>query len=32
MKSHMSHLFAMIGVRSHAEAVRYAYHRGLDNR
>jgi DNA-binding NarL/FixJ family response regulator len=29
VKSHINHLFAKIGVRSRAEAVRYAYGHGL---
>jgi DNA-binding NarL/FixJ family response regulator len=29
VKSHVNHLFAKIGARSRAEAVRYAYDRGL---
>ena len=29
VKSHINHLFAKIGARSRAEAVRYAYDHGL---
>ena len=29
VKSHINHLFAKIGARSRAEAVRYAYEHGL---
>jgi DNA-binding NarL/FixJ family response regulator len=32
VKSHVNHLFAKIGARSRAEAVRYAYDRGLVRR
>jgi DNA-binding NarL/FixJ family response regulator len=32
VKSHVNHLFAKIGARSRAEAVRYAYDHGLVNR
>lgn len=29
VKGHINHLFAKIGARSHAEAVRYAYDHGM---